>query len=321
MSNISGQQTGFGTIAIAGIGDLGINILHHLQPCREMNPLLLRVNWDDCNIDASSVFTDVLLDSRRRGVSKGDPVSAAKAMSQSVNKFEKLISHVAMVLIITHPGDGIGSGGTVELASFLKRKGKPFVTITLLQDEKICGRKQRMTAKNTVTELCHMQETPVVFDQSDFPGYTDAFCKAVADKVQLLVDAMSPGMIQIDFNRIRNALCGSSRSAIATARAKGTHRARDVAVSIMMDQAVEALLNREVCVLMHLQSNGGLCLHEVEEIASYIANNWGNSVDLIYGVGNGNCENDELRLGLVVGECFDMIKQVDNETALAQVNL
>jgi cell division GTPase FtsZ len=319
--NKKAQHDGCKRIAIAGIGDVGFDILKHLEPYDAKHPLLFRINWDDCIEDLDDKTIDIALDSRLRGFTKGDPVAAANAMSEVASKFHELTNMVSFFLLIAQPADGVGSGVTTELAGILRRRNIPFMSTMILPDAESCSRKQLVTASSTIVELCHMRETPVVFDPAEFPGYNDAFKSAVVEKIQLLLDAMSPGMIQIDFNRIRTALCGASRSTIVTARAKGKCRAREAAAIIMADYSLEPLLNHEACVLMHIQTEGALSLHEVEEIATYIADNWGNSIDLIYGVGNGVCEKDELRLGLIAAEDLNVAKEIDNECMTMQALL
>jgi len=125
------------------------------------------------------------------------------------------------------------------------------------------------------------------------------------DKIQTLMDALSPGMIPIDFNRIRTALTGSANSTVATARATGHQRAHEVVESVLADYSIEPFLNRKASILMHLQADEALSLYEVEEIAHLISDNWGDDIDLIYGVDHGGCKPGELRLGLIVGEYVD----------------
>jgi cell division protein FtsZ len=291
-----------GEIAVMGIGDFGADMLEKLVFSGVHRPMLFRVNWDDCLPKLQDEYIHISLNSRYRGFTNGDPISASKATAEVVSELIELTLSASLVILIAQPGDGVGSGATTALASIFKNIETPFLSILCLPDVDIVGRKRHMTARSTISELCVMKETPVVFDQADFPGYLKAFKTSVADKIQVLLNALSPGMIPIDFNRIRTALTGLSGSTIATARAKGEQRAQDVAESVLADSSLESFLNRKASVLMHLQSDGPLSLYEVEEVAHMITENWGADLDLIYGVGQGPCESGELRLGLIVGE-------------------
>ncbi len=255
---------------------------------------------------------------------KGDPIIAAKAMADVTPPLIELMVSAAFIIVIAQPGDGIGSGATTALADALQRSRVPFLSLLVLPDSETVGRKRHMTARSTISELCVMKETPVIFDQTEFPGYYEAFKRSVMDKIQTLLDALTPGMIPIDFNRIRNALTGSIGSTIATARATGKGRAQEVAESILADPSVERFLNRKASILMHLQSDQALSLYEVEEVAHLITENWGDDVDLIYGVDHGGWKQGELRLGLIIGDYVDDIgldeEAVESEADRASIN-
>lgn len=296
------QKRARGEIAVMGIGDFGSEVLEKLVFNGMHRPMLFRVNWNDCLPKLQEDYIHISLNSRYRGFTNGDPITASKATAEVVSELIELTLSASLVILIAQPGDGVGSGATTALATIFKNIDIPFLSILCLPDVEIVGRKRHMTARSTISELCVMKETPVVFDQAEFPGYLKAFKKSVADKIQVLLDALSPGMIPIDFNRIRTALTGVSGSTIATARARGEQRALEVAESVLADSSLESFLTRKASVLMHLQSDGPLSLFEVEEVAHLITENWGADVDLIYGVGQGLCEQGELRLGLIVGE-------------------
>ena len=302
MNRRDGHVRPKGEIAVIAIGDFGAEVLQKISFRKDFRPLLFRINWDDSLPNLQDDYIHIALNTRYRGFSSGDPLAASKAMAEISSDLLELTLSSFFVLLIAQPGDGIGSGVTTALANLFNKAGIPCLSLLSLPDAEIVGRKRHMTARGTISELCAMKEVPVVFDQADFPGYLEAFNTSFADKIQALMDALAPGMVPIDFNRIRIALTGSSSSTIVTARARGQHRAQEVAESIMVDYSVESFLNRKASLLMHLQSDGPLSLFEVEEVAHLITSNWGDDVDLIYGVDQSPGELGELRLGLIVGE-------------------
>ena len=305
---------GSGEIAIIGVGGFGSEAVSKLNFRRNTQPVKIIVDWSDCLPGLNGDFVHVALDHRTRGLTKGDPITAAKAVADAIPQLIELTLSSNFVLLLAQPGDGAGSGATTALADAFQRYRVPFMTILMLPDADTIGRKRHMTARSTISELCVMKETPVVFEQTEFPGFFEAFKRSALDKIQTLIDALSPGMIPIDFSRIRNALTGSARSAIATARASGSNRAQEVAESVMGDPTVECFLNHKASILLHLQSDEALSLYEVEEVANLITEHWGADVDLIYGVDQGGWKPGELRLGMIVGEYVEDIG-IENESA------
>ncbi|MBN1297085.1 hypothetical protein JXA80_09910 [bacterium] len=304
-----------GDIAIIGVGDFGGDVLGRLWFREEKRPILIRVNWMDHLPEISGEMIHVCLDESFRGMVLGDPISAGKATASVGPQIIGLLHGAAFVVLVAQPGDGVGSGGTTAMADALKRARIPFLTLLVLPDCEAVGRKRHMTARSTISELCVMKETPVVFDQADFPGFTGAFHRAVTDKIQTLVDALSPSMIPLDFNRIRNALTGSAANAVSTATVMGKTRAVEAAELVLSDPAVEPFLGRPASVLLHLQSDESLSLFEIDEAANIIIENWGDDVDLTYGVGEGGCQPGELRMGMIVGEYIgDMDEMVETES-------
>lgn len=315
MNRADEQMTGVrGDIAIIGIGDFGGECIGHLTFKDRNQPILIRLNWEDHLPAIDGEMIHISLDETYRGRVLGDPISAGKATASVGPQVVGLMPSVSFVVLIAQPGDGVGSGGTTALADALKRSNIPFLTILALPDSDSVGRKRHMTARSTISELCVMKETPVVFDQAEFPGYCNAFKRSVTDKIQTLIDALTPSMIPLDFNRIRNALTGSGANAVATVRTHGKHRALEAAENILADPAVDAFLGKPASVLLHLQSDESLSLFEIDEIANLISDNWGDDVDLTYGVGQGGCADGELRLGLIVGEyCHEIDEDLDLE--------
>jgi len=303
--NKSELRTITGDIAIIGVGDFGCETLEHFSFKQGNTPLLIRVNWFDRLPELNNEFIHIVLDEEFRGKVLGDPISAGRAMASITPEIINLLQHVAFVVVIAQPGDGVGSGGTTALAEMLNRSTIPFLSILALPDVDSVGRKRHMTARNTISDLCVMRETPVVFDQTDFPGYYNAFKLSVIDKVQTLLDALTPSMIPLDFNRIRNALTGSSESALATARAVGADRSIEAAENILADTSVEEFLGKPASVLLHIQSGEALSLYEIDRVANCITSGWGADLDLTYGVGEGGCSDGEIRLGLIVGTHID----------------
>ncbi len=302
MNKVRGQIRPKGEIAIIAIGDFGAEMLQKISFSEDFRPLLFRIDWNDRLPQLQDEYIHVALNSRYRGFNSGDPIAASKAVAEICPDLMELTSSSFFVVLIAQPGDGIGSGATTALTNIFNRAKIPLLPLLSLPDAEIVGRKRHMTARGTISELCAMKEVPVVFDQAGFPGYLEAFNISVADKIQALLDALTPGMVPIDFNRIRMALTGSSSSTIVTARARGQNRAQEVAESVMVDYSLESFLNRKASLLMHLKSDGPLSLFEVEEVAHLITSNWGEDVDLIYGVDQSRGEIGELRLGLIIGE-------------------
>ncbi|MBN1878709.1 hypothetical protein JW823_01235 [bacterium] len=296
-----------GRIAVIGVGDFGSDAMMRLVFRQNADPLRILMNWADCLPKRVADEVHVAMEPSYRGSTKGDPITAAKAVAEVIPQLVDLTLSANFVVLIAQPGDGVGSGATTALADAFQRYHVPFLSLLILPDADTVGRKRHMTARSTISELCVMKETPVIFDQIEFPGYFTAFKRSVLDKIQTLMDALSPGMIPIDFNRIRSALTGSAGTAIATARATGPTRAQEAAESVLADPTVECFLNRKASILLHLQSDEALSLYEVEEVAHLITENWGDDVDLIYGVDQGGWKQGELKLGLIVGDYVDDI--------------
>lgn len=302
-----------GDIALIGIGDFGGETLPQFRFKDGSTPLLVRLNWQDRFPMLDGEMIHVSLDEDLRGVVLGDPISAGKATASVAPEVIALLPAVSFVILVAQPGDGVGSGGTIAMADALKRAEIPFLTILALPDADSVGRKRHMTARSTISDLCVMKEAPVVFDQAEFPGYYNAFRLSVIEKVQTLLDVLTPSMIPMDFNRIRTALTGSGANAVATAKTMGKSRAVEAVENILADPTVERFLGSPASVLLHLQSDESLSLYEIDEIANAIIDNWGADVDLTYGVGQGGCRKSELRLGLIVSE---YIPEMDYEMGI-----
>jgi len=291
-----------GDIAVIGVGDFGSSALDYFHFKDANVPLLIRLNWRDRLPELSGEFIHIALDDEFRGKVLGDPISAGKATASIAPEVTALLPAVSFVIMIAQPGDGVGSGGATAMADALKRAEIPFISILALPDADSVGRKRHMTARSTISDLCVMKETPVVFDQADFPGYYNAFKLSVIEKTQCLLDALTPSMIPLDFNRIRNALTGSGTNAVTTAKIQRHGNTLEAVENILADPSVESFLGQPACALLHLQSTESLSLFEIDEIANAIIDNWGADVDLTYGFGHGGCEEGELRIGLIVSE-------------------
>jgi len=298
-------------IKVIGVGGGGCNSVKHMY-----SQGIIGVNFIVCNTDAQSLEDSPVSMQVKMGPSitsglgaGSDPEVGKNAAMESVEDIKRSIgSDTKMVFITTGLGGGTGTGGTPVIARICKEMG--LLTIAIVTTPFLFEGSQRMNkALRGIEELRPFVDSIIVISNEKVKevygklSVKEAFLRAdnvIGVAARGIAEIITkPGMINLDFSDVKNAMKDSGVAIMGMASAKGDDRAE-----IAVKEALESpLLNhnditgaKSVLVNITTSPEHPLEMDELEYITNYIQKSTGGNADLKHG----HCYDESVEDNLIV---------------------
>ncbi len=297
-------------IVVLGLGGYGIELVKNLRFNADMSPGIILMDRSVEHSNLNEAFS-ISLGDYSSDLSEGDVVAAGNVVREILPDLEGRLKTVSFAIIVAGLGGGVGSGAALELAAYFRKIRVPTIAFVTKPHPFIEGRKRFLTAAQAESELRNRLDCMISIDSEsvipEIDKQADSVRNNMIEKLQVLMDVLcNPGMMPVDFSRVKNALSCDTSATIITASATGDQRAVEASQRILSDPAVADFLNKPASIVVHVMSDERLTLFELDEAATMIMDNWGAEVDLTYGAAT--CEGLNLfRIGLIVGDQYQSL--------------
>ena len=233
-------------IKVIGVGGAGTNAVNYMFE----NDTLQQAEYIVCNTDvqalkASPVPRKIQLG---KGVTGGlgagsEPSLGQKAVAESLDEIREILSeNTKMVFVTAGMGGGTGTGAAPQIARVARELGLLTVGVVTMPFEYEGEHRMKQALKGLQEMKRHVDSLIVINNErlveiyGDL-GYKDAFDKsdhvlynAVMSVINVIVYNYE---INVDFNDVEAVLKNSGTALIATARAEGPNRAKEVVEKVL----------------------------------------------------------------------------------------
>ncbi|MDE6514669.1 MAG: cell division protein FtsZ, partial [Bacteroidales bacterium] len=306
-------------IKVIGVGGGGCNAVNHMY-----RQGIVGVNFVVCNTDAQALQQSPvpvkLQLGRTKGLGAGNvPAVAQQAALEKKEEIKEIISDNTHMLFVTAGmGGGTGTGAAPVVAAVAKEielddDVKEILVVGIVSTPfSFEGRRRLQQAQEGIKELRKYVDAILVINNDNLRTmggkmpFKDALAKAddvlstAAKGISEIITVHT--MINVDFRDVNTVMSQSGVALMGVGRANGENRAQEAIMAAMdspllNDNSIEGAKSILLCVIGSEKSP--LLLEEVYVVAEFVRSHVGNEVEVIYGAGADNCEEDYLQVTLV----------------------
>jgi cell division protein FtsZ len=310
-------------ITIIGVGGAGGNMLQAVCDANMAHVSLVALNTDFQALETLHVPKKVVLGaSLTSGMGTGaNPEVGKIAVEENIDEIVNIVSDSDIVFLLGGLGGGTGSGVLPVIARILQEK--QILSIALITKPFFFeGARRMQVAQSALQKIEEIVDTHIVipnqklFDTADLEhvSLVDAFAKintVVVDCIKAVTETIFfPGHINVDFADIKTTMTRMGKAVIGVGKGRGEKRACDAIQAALACPLLEHnSLKGARSILLNIQGNSSLSLHEMNLIATYVHDEVHPDAHII--VGNSlqkNQEDDTVTLTIIATGFEDQLK-------------
>lgn len=300
-------------IKVIGVGGGGSNAVNHMHNQGIEGVDFMVCNTDQQALDASPVVHKIQLGaSLTEGMGAGSiPERGRNAAIETIEEIREVLStNTKMVFITAGMGGGTGTGAAPIIAEVAKEMEILTVGIVTMPF-RFEGRKRRQQAEAGIKDIRQHVDTLLVINNDKLREmYCDLkMSEAFAQADNILTTAAKgiaeiitrTGHVNVDFEDVRTVMNNSGAAIMGSALAAGNNRAEEAVEKAL----TSPLLNDNEIkgarfVLLNMEfGNDEITMDEISDITDYIQEEAGSTADIIWGYGQDESLEDELRVTII----------------------
>lgn len=313
-------------IKVVGVGGGGGNVVNSMVDKGIEGVEFIAINTDAQSLDRNKAEIKLQIG---RNLTKGlgagmDDEIGYKAVEESRNEIEELLSGSDMVFITAGMGGGTGTGGAPAVARIAKSvgalvvaivtkpfhfEGKPRMELAVRGLEKLKNEVDSMIAipNQNITRLINKDATTKqAFELADRVLYN-----ATKGISKIIIDT---GDINVDFADVRTIMKDTGDAMIGTGIATGENRAEKAANDALVNPVLDEInIEGSKCVLTNICSNGNVSFMEIEKVNEIVQTAAGEDAKYIFGLVEDCKMGDEIMV-TVIATGFSKKQVVINST-------
>lgn len=298
-------------IKVIGVGGGGNNAVNHMYNQGIVDVDFIQCNTDKQILDASPVPVKIQLGTSGLGAGN-KPEVGRRAAEESIEEIREVLEKDTKMLFITAGmGGGTGTGAAPVIASVARELDILTVGIVTIPFT-FEGRKRKQQAEMGIAELRKYVDTLLVINNDKLREYwgnlslREAFAKAddvltkAAKGIAEIITVKA--YVNVDFEDVKTVMKDSGKALMGSSRASGEGRALKAAEEalnspLLDDNSINGARN----MLLYISSGkeDEITMDEVLEITTYIQDNAGNDVDIIWGVGYDEALGKDIAITLI----------------------
>ena len=307
-------------IKVIGVGGGGCNAVNHMY-----RQGIVGVNFVVCNTDAQALQQSPvpvkLQLGRTKGLGAGNvPEVAKQAALEKKEEIKELLSDNTHMLFVTAGmGGGTGTGAAPVVAAIAKEielddDVKEILVVGIVSTPFFFeGPRRLQQAREGIKELRNYVDAILIInnDNLNTMGGAKMLFKEAMAKADDVLSTAAKGiseiitihtMINVDFRDVHTVMRNSGVALMGVGKAKGENRAQEAVVlamdsPLLNDNSIEGAKSILLCVMG--SEKLPLMLEEVYTVTDFVRRKVGNEVEVIFGAGADNCEEDYLQVTLV----------------------
>ena len=326
-------------IKVIGVGGGGCNAVNHMY-----RQGIVGVNFVVCNTDAQALQQSPvpvkLQLGRTKGLGAGNvPEVAKQAALEKKEEIKELLSDNTHMLFVTAGmGGGTGTGAAPVVAAIAKEielddDVKEILVVGIVSTPFFFeGPRRLKQAQEGIKELRKYVDAVLVINNDNLHTmgnkmeFKDALAKAndvlstAAKGISEIITVHT--IINVDFRDVHTVMSKSGVALMGVGKANGENRAQDAVVlamdsPLLNDNSIEGAKSILLCVMG--SEKMPLLLDEVYTVTEFVRRKVGNEVEVIFGAGVDNCEDDYLQVTLVATGFNERSYEQTTHTKIAEI--
>ncbi|MFP7300235.1 cell division protein FtsZ [Neobacillus niacini] len=282
-------------IKVIGVGGGGNNAVNRMIEDGVGGVEFIAVNTDAQAIKQSRAAIKMQIGSSlTRGLGAGaNPEIGRKAVEESKNQIEEVLSGADMVFVTAGMGGGTGTGAAPAIARIARKLGALTIGV-VTRPFKFEGFKRAKNAESGISAMREAVDTLIIIPNDRLLEIVDkktpmveAFREAdnvLRQGVQGISDLIAvPGLINLDFADVKTVMSHKGTALMGIGVATGSNRAAEAAEKALNSPLLETSINGAHGVIMNITGGNNLSLFEVQEAAEIVASASNEELNMIFG--------------------------------------
>ncbi len=298
-------------IKVVGLGGGGCNAITHMVREHIGGVEFVAMNTDRQHLEIVEAPVRITLGERlTHGTGAGgDQGLGQKCAEDSLEEIRQVLTGSDMVFLAAGMGGGTGTGAIPFIADQARQIGALTVAI-VTKPFHFEGRRRIEVAEEGINRLKNNVDTLIVVSNDrlmELPGHSrtvdtafqladEVLSRAVQSVTGLITE---PGLINIDFARIRNLLRNSGLAWISMGRGAGQNQVVEAAKEALKSPLLDTSISSARKALFGFVGSDKMTLSQVNSAAIMIQKAIHPDADIIFGVNIDPILGDEVRLTLI----------------------
>mgnify|MGYP006279735215 CR=1 FL=1 len=282
-------------LMVIGVGGGGNNAIDRMAEAGVDGVKLISINTDAQVLEVNKSDKAIQIGKELTGGlgAGGNPEIGREAALENQETIEKLLQDVDMLFITCGMGGGTGTGATPVIAD-VAQKMEILTTGIVTKPFSFEGKERAEKAQRGLKNLTDKVDTIITISNDRLlevaPGnisLINAF--GMVDEVLMQgVRGISelitvPGMINLDFADLRNAMKGGGHALMGIGEAEGEGKTKKAAKNAISSPLLEGSIKGARNVIMNVTGNTDLSLEEVTEAAQLVKDEADDDANIIFG--------------------------------------
>ena len=296
-------------ILVIGVGGAGNNAINRMIDENVKGVELIAVNTDKLALSMNKATTKIQIGEKlTKGLGAGaKPEVGANAVEENREEIADLMKDANMVFVTCGMGGGTGTGAAPKIAEISKNIG--ILTVGVVTKPFCFEGKPRMNnALGGIEELRKNVDTLIVIPNDKLLQICDkrttipeALKKAdevLQQGVQGVTDLITmPGLINLDFADVDTVMRNKGIAHIGIGRASGDNKAIEAIHAAMESPLLETSIAGATDIIVNFSGDVGI--QDTAEAVSYVTENAGDNVNVIFGTVESEVESEDLVITII----------------------
>lgn len=282
-------------IKVVGVGGGGSNAINRMYEDFPRGVDLIAINTDLQDLNQTNARKRIYIGKNiTRGMGTGmNPDLGKQAAEESRNEIMEAIKDADMIFVTAGMGGGTGTGAAPVVAEIAKDLGiltvgivtKPFAfegaQRSRIAEEGIVRMRDRV---DTLITIPNDRVFSVISKETTVGKTFEEVDKILRDSVRGVTELiLTPGIINIDFADVKAIIRDSGSAMVGLGIASGNGRAGKAASSAINSPLLETSVEGAKGILLCISGRNDLKMHEINEIASAVAESADPAARIIFG--------------------------------------
>lgn len=306
---MSNEENSQARILVIGVGGAGNNAVNRMIDEEVEGVELIGINTDKQALNLCKAPVKVQIGEKlTKGLGAGaKPEIGAAAVEENREEISELLKDANMVFVTCGMGGGTGTGAAPIVAEIAKSMG--ILTVGVVTKPFMFEGRPRM--KNALAGIDNLKanvDTLIVIPNDKLLQICDkrtsipeAFNKAdevLQQGVQGITDLIyKPGLINLDFADIQTVMREKGVAHIGIGMGSGENKAIDAIKKAMESPLLETTVAGATDIIINFSGEVGI--QEVYEAVSYLGEEAGEDVNIIFGNVDGDVADDEVSITII----------------------
>lgn len=321
----------YAKIVVIGVGGAGSNAVN-----RMIEDKISNIDFWVCNTDAQALSNSkaehkyVLGYDLTKGLGAGgNPSVGESAAEASKEDIKQIVEGANIVFIAAGMGGGTGTGAAPVIGRLAKEAGALTIAV-VTRPFAFEGKKRKVNALEGLTKLKESVDAFIIVSNDKVTlvnggiAFVDSFKEAdkvLSQSVKTITDLITiPGLINLDFNDIKNTLSNKGITLIGFGAGSGKNKAHEAAASAICSPLCEAAITGAKSAIINITIGKDITMFDVQDAINYIGDAIGNDADIIFGVQQNDELKDEMLVAVVATDIDEDAIKEDNEPIVRMPN-